>query len=248
MVEDSNVLIFGDMEILYSITRTKRKTVGIVVEPGGIVYVKAPLDLETEKIQEAVNKKKIWIVNKLKKDQEIVKPVPLKHELVSGEKIRLKNNLFRLKITPTPKKRTHTIFAFRTLTVYVDEKLEKEEKNEEIKRALMKWYKERALSIISERIEKYEKYLEIKPNGIKIRDQKVRWGTCTPERTLIFNWRIVMGPVSAIDYVVVHELCHIQDPTHSNKFWTLVGSLFPNYKKWKEWLRVNGPILDLRLD
>jgi len=247
MVEDTNILIFGDLEIPYSITRTKRKTVGIVVEPDGFVNVKAPLDLETQKIHDAVNKKKNWIVNNLKKVQEIVKPIPLKQELVSGEKILLKNNLYRLKITPTPKKKTNVIFAFRMLNVFVNEHLEKEEKQEEIKKAINKWYKERALSIISERIEKYEKYLEIKPKEIKIRDQKIRWGTCTPEGTLIFNWRIIMAPVSAIDYVVVHELCHIQDPTHSSKFWTLVESLLPNYKKWKEWLRINGPSLDLRV-
>ena len=247
MVEDSSVLTFGDMEIPYSITRTKRKTVGIIVEPDGIVNVRAPVDLETNKIQEAVIKKGNWIVNKLKQAQEIKKPVPIKQELVSGEKILLNNRLYRLKINLTPKKRTQILFAFRMLQIFICENLTLEERNEEIKKTLIKWYKDKAHSIISERIKKYEKYLEIKPTGIKIRDQKIRWGSCTPEGLLIFNWRIVMAPISAIDYVIVHELSHIQDPTHSNKFWSLVESLFPNYKKWKEWLRINGPSLDLRV-
>jgi len=56
-----------------------------------------------------------------------------------------------------------------------------------------------------------------------------------------------MAPVSAIDYIIVHELSHLQDPSQSAKFWSLIESLYPNYKKWKEWLRINGPNLYLRL-
>jgi len=56
-----------------------------------------------------------------------------------------------------------------------------------------------------------------------------------------------MAPISAIDYIIVHELCHMKEPTHSSKFWDLIESLFPNYKKWKEWLRINGRLLDLRI-
>lgn len=56
-----------------------------------------------------------------------------------------------------------------------------------------------------------------------------------------------MAPISAIDYIIVHELCHMKEPTHSAKFWNNLKSLFPKYKKWKEWLRINGRFLDLRI-
>ena len=89
--------------------------------------------------------------------------------------------------------------------------------------------------------------VDFQPQEIKVRDQKVRWGSCTTEGKLIFNWRIIMAPISAIDYVIVHELCHLKEASHSAKFWGMVESLQPTYKKWKEWLHINGRQLDLRL-
>ena len=198
-------------------------------------------------IQDTVYKKRKWIVEKLKLTEEIKKPIPIKHELVSGEKFLLKNRLIRLKIYNYPNKRPKITYAFKTLHIYVNENLSVIQKEDEIKRVLIEWYKEKALSIISNRIEKYLDLINYTPQEIKIRDQKVRWGSCTTDGKLIFNWRIIMAPISAIDYIIVHELCHMKDSTHSAKFWDLVESLFPNYKKWKEWLRINRRLLDLRI-
>ena len=159
----------------------------------------------------------------------------------------MKNRLIRLKIYNYPNKRSKITYAFKTLHFYVNENLSEVQREDEIKRVLIEWYKDKAFSIISKRIEKYLKVIDYEPQEIKIRDQKVRWGSCTKEGKLIFNWRIIMAPISAIDYIIVHELCHMKEPPHSSKFWDLVESLFPNYKKWKEWLRINGRLLDLRI-
>lgn len=247
MVSEIQSIKFGDMEISYSIDRTDRKTVGIVVEPNGKVQIKAPLNLEQDKILEAIHKKRKWISEKLKLTEEIKKPIPLKHELVSGEKILLKNRLIRLKIHPYPNKRSKLTYAFKTLHIYVNEKFSQKEREDEIKRVLINWYKQKALKIITNRIEKYLELIDFKPQEIKVRDQKIRWGSCTKDGKLIFNWRIIMAPISAIDYLIVHELCHMKEPTHSSKFWDIVESLIPKYKKWKDWLRIYGRSLDLRI-
>ncbi|KKN84236.1 hypothetical protein LCGC14_0290500 [marine sediment metagenome] len=247
MVSEIQSVKFGEKEIIYSIDRTERKTIGIVVEPDGKVIVKAPFNLERDMIQDTVYKKRKWIVEKLKLTEEIKKPIPVKHELVSGEKILLKNRLIRLKIYNSPTKRSKITYAFKTLHIYVNENLSVIQKEEEIKRVLIEWYKEKAFSIISKRIEKYLNVIDYRPQEIKVRDQKIRWGSCTKDGRLIFNWRIIMAPISAIDYIIVHELCHMKEPPHSSKFWDLIESLFPNYKKWKEWLRINGRLLDLRI-
>ncbi len=247
MVSEIQTIKFGDKEINYSIDRTSRKTVGIIVDPDGKVLVKAPLNFKENIIKDTVYNKRKWIVEKLKLTEEIKKPIPPKHELVSGEKILLKNRLIRLKIHPYLNKRSKISYAFRILHIYVNKNLPQKEREEEIKRVLIKWYKEKALNVISNRIEKYLKLIDYKPQEIKIRDQKIRWGSCTKDGKLLFNWRIVMAPLSAIDYVTVHEICHLKGSAHSAKFWKMVESLFPNYKKWKEWLRINGSYLDLRL-
>ncbi|MHA1285114.1 MAG: M48 family metallopeptidase, partial [Promethearchaeota archaeon] len=158
----------------------------LIIKPNGNVIVKAPLNLLVE----------------------IKRPIPLKQELVIGEKILLKNKLIRLKIILYPKKRSKISFAFNTLYIYTNENLPKLQSENEIKRLLIKWYRQKALSIIiSERIEKFLKIMDIKPKEIKIRDFKLRWGSCTKDGKLLFNWRIIMAPISAIDYVIVHELC-----------------------------------------
>ena len=85
------------------------------------------------------------------------------------------------------------------------------------------------------------------PISLHLRDTKLRWGSCTKDGKLIINWRIIMAPISAIDYVVIHELCHLKEPKHSPRFWQLVESIMPSYQKWKDWLFVNGRTLELRM-
>jgi len=246
MIENNETLSFGDIEFSYEIIRSNRKTISIIVEPDETIIVRAPKDLPDEKIREKIYKKRKWIAEKIQKSREIVKPVPKKRELVSGEKVKLKNKLIRLKIYPVQQKKTNLIFESNILHIFVNKDLSEDKRKEEIKKVLLKWYKEQALDIISKRVQKYAKYLDEKPKDIKVRDQQLRWGSCTKEGILLFNWRIVMAPVSAIDYIVIHELCHLKESSHTPKYWALVESLFPEYRKWKEWLRINGLTLDLQ--
>ncbi len=239
---------FGNISFTYSIIRTDRKTMAIIVEPDGTIIVRAPHDLFEETIKEKVKKKRKWVAEKLTKTDEIIKPVPKKRELVSGEKIKLKDKLIRLKIHKYDKKRTVVELEKNILHIYINKNLNELERKKGLKKAILKWYKEQAKDIISERVEKYSKSFDTKPNGIIIRSQQLRWGSCTKDNLLNFNWRIVMAPVSAIDYVVVHELCHLKELLHSIEFWNLIEGHFPEYKKWKEWLRINGLTLDLRIE
>jgi predicted metal-dependent hydrolase len=79
----------------------------------------------------------------------------------------------------------------------------------------------------------------------KAKEQKRRWGSCTSRGDLYFNWRLAMAPPGIIDYIVVHELCHLAHKDHSRKFWDLVGSILPDFKKRKKWLKENGLKLEI---
>lgn len=246
MSKTPSEISFGDINFTYSIIRTNRTTMAIIVEPEGTVIIRAPHDLAEEVIEEKVKEKRRWVAEKITKTDEIVKPVPKKRELVSGEKIKLKDKLIRLKIHQFDKKRTIVELENNTLHIYVSQYLNESERKEELKNAILKWYKEQAKDIISKRVKKYSESFDTKPSGIVIRSQQLRWGSCSKNNQLNFNWRIVMAPVSAIDYIVVHELCHLKEPLHSIEFWNLLEAHFPEYKKWKEWLRINGLTLDLQ--
>jgi hypothetical protein len=75
---------------------------------------------------------------------------------------------------------------------------------------------------------------------IQIRDQRTRWGSCSSRGTLSFNWRLVLAPFAVLDYVVVHELCHLREPNHSGAFWDLVVSRRPGWREQRAWLRDHG--------
>lgn len=246
MIKPTYTVTFGSKTYSYSIIRSDRTTVGISVESDGEIIVKAPQELEEIKIRETVDKKRKWIAHKVAATTKVEQPVPKVQEPISGEKIRYKNKLYRLKIHQYEKKRSRIILVCKLLHVYVNEDLIPDERAKEIKKTIVKWYRERAESVISQRVEKYLKYMEVYPKEIQVRETQKRWGSRTEQGRITFNWRIVMAPMSAIDYVVIHELCHLQEPNHSATFWSLVEALQPNYRRWKEWLHMNGLLLDLR--
>lgn len=105
---------------------------------------------------------------------------------------------------------------------------------------LEKWLKQVILDYFCERSEHYSAFLGIKPTKVSIRETKSRWGSCSAKGALSFNWRLIFAPKEVIDYVIVHEVAHLQEMNHSAKFWRLVTELYPEFNKSKEWLRKNG--------
>lgn len=102
--------------------------------------------------------------------------------------------------------------------------------------------------LLADRIRYYEPML---PEGhrpitkVSIRDQRTRWGSCSSKGSLSFNWKLYLAPPQCLDYVVVHELCHLVEMNHSPAFWSLVESIMPDYRTWKKWLKDNGHTLDV---
>src|SRR5438105_1697574 len=78
---------------------------------------------------------------------------------------------------------------------------------------------------------------------IRVAGQRTRWGSCSPSGTLSFNWRLALAPPEVLDYVVVHEVCHLPEPSHGPRFWALVERLRPGYREPKQWLADHGHAL-----
>jgi len=111
--------------------------------------------------------------------------------------------------------------------------------------AFIRWYFIKAEETIFERIAAWKKEVMVNPRTVRIRHQKCCWGSCTGKNALHFNWRLILSPLPVIDYVVVHELCHLRVKNHSPQFWSLVCSIIPDYRDRKAWLRQYGIHLDL---
>jgi predicted metal-dependent hydrolase len=96
-------------------------------------------------------------------------------------------------------------------------------------RADYKKYKDTALKIATEKVEKFNAHYKFKVNNITIKNQKTRWGSCSSKGNINLNYKIALIPEELVDYIVVHELCHLGQFNHSKKFWDLVGEMMPEY-------------------
>ncbi|MDD3284821.1 MAG: M48 family metallopeptidase [Patescibacteria group bacterium] len=105
--------------------------------------------------------------------------------------------------------------------------------------------KQKAENIINKRVKYYSKLENIKYNKIKITNAKNRWGSCSFKNNINLSMRLAMAPIEIIDYVVIHELCHIKEKNHSKKFWNEVEKIMPNYKQNEKWLKTKGHLLSI---
>ena len=107
------------------------------------------------------------------------------------------------------------------------------------------WLKEQAMQTISERVALYANVMGVTPGTVKLSEAKARWGSCSTKNNLNFAWRLVMCPLSVIDYVVVHELSHITYKNHSPAFWARVKTVLPTYEDDQDWLKLNKKLMEI---
>ncbi len=111
--------------------------------------------------------------------------------------------------------------------------------------ALERWYRRQAHAVIEERLAHWNSHYGYTWTRIAIKEQKTRWGSCSRQGALNFNWRLLLAPLPALDYVVIHELCHLKEPNHGPRFWALVAQACPDHRVWRGWLRQHGHELHL---
>lgn len=220
------------MEINYDLIHSNRKTIGITVERDKNIVIRAPKEASQEEIDDFIKRKKYWIYTKLKHPQKYKKNT--KKEFVSGASILYLGKHYKLDIVK------EDLEGIKFLNKFMISK-----NNQENARDLFKqWYISKAKEKIIPKVQEFAEKLGVNCNSINIKEFTYRWGSCTPNNNINFNWRLIKAPTSVIDYVVVHELAHLLEPNHSNKFWSIVKTQIPKYKDAKEWLKTNGQLLE----
>lgn len=121
----------------------------------------------------------------------------------------------------------------------------KGESKKQPKTILNEWLIERARDHIVDRVKYYSQNYDLKFRRVAIKDTVSRWGSCSSDKNLNFNWRLSFAPLKVLDYVIVHELCHTIQMNHSNSFWEEVEKVMPEYKIAEKWLKINGRELSL---
>lgn len=218
---------FGSKEIAFELEYQERKSLGITVYPDRKVTVKAPLDSAMEKIQEKVRKRAPWI---LKQQSYFLSFEPLTpaRKYISGESHLYLGRQYRLKIYDSSEETVKLKRGF--LEVYTEDK-------SKAKKLVRAWYKKRAeikfREIAEKWIVRFKKH-QVEPSDFVIKWMEKRWGSCTPKGKIILNVELMKAPKGCIEYVVVHELCHLIHHNHSNAFFELQTKEMGDWRRWKE--------------
>ena len=231
---------YGTATIEYTIIRSERKNISISIEPNKNIIVKAPLGIPDEEVMGVVKKKSKWITGKLFEMREMENRI-YQREYVNGEAFTYMGRSYSLQLVDDNTVKKPVVRLYRG-KLYVNTPTRNEEV---IHKAISKWYLDKAKEKIPERVAYYEKFFVEKRGRIEIKDQKKRWASCTKEGNLTFNWKGIIAPANILDYIIVHEMCHLRYMNHSKEFWEMLGRVLPDYESRKEWLMNNGIKLDM---
>lgn len=221
-----------DYDVVYS---SRRKTLSITVERDRSVVVKAPTGTPPEKIHKIIESRKQWLYEKIHHEQKYHTPLhPPGKELVNGESLLYLGQSYQIAIVDSVKDITLIDNRFLVPTHQAQKRGE----------VFRKWYTRQAKEIILPRVRHFAERLGVCFNTVKITDSKYRWGSCTTNDNVTFNWRLIKAPMFVIDYVVVHELVHFLEPNHTPRFWGIIRSQITQMDKAKHWLKVHGSLLD----
>ncbi|MBN1880791.1 MAG: M48 family metallopeptidase [Deltaproteobacteria bacterium] len=216
------------------IVRSRRKTLGLVVESDGTLTIRAPRWADDDIIARVITEKRAWIEKKQDEVRAIQRLNPPK-TYQSGELFPYLGEECELQIVPGNKRLILNDGVF----------LLGRGRQDGAKSTFEAWYRKQAKSYIPSRVSRFADALGLSYRSVKINGAKKRWGSCSSTGNLNFTWRLMMAPVEMIDYVIVHELCHLTHPNHSRAFWELVGSVVPDYRRKRRWLREHTHRLNL---
>ena len=230
-------LKYDEQVFEYDLIRKKKKNLSITVTSNGKIVVSAPEKSKFEDIEKKIYGKISWIYKKLQLVNS-VSDISKEKEYVSGESFMYLGKNYRLKIEKNDNAENELKLYKGLFKLKIDLSLKNTENK--IKMIISDWYIEKAKEKINERVEIYSKKIRLSPNKISVKNLTKSWGICSSNGNISFNWKIIMTPLSVLDYVIVHELCHLKHHNHSKEFWNLVSLYVPDYKNKKEWLKQNG--------
>ncbi len=223
------------MELAYKIQRSaKRRKLTITVERDCKVVVHAPEGISDEKIRHVVEAKRQWIYEKIGHPQKYHDPHPPGKELVSGESALYLGRQYRIEMVKTGLSEIQFSQRFFIPATQRNKRGE----------ALREWYISKAKEKIIPRVKHHAGELGVNFTKVKIVDNRYRWGSCTVNNNVNFNWRLIKAPMFVIDYIIVHELAHLIENNHTPKFRNIVRAQSPTMEKAKAWLKENGQLLE----
>lgn len=228
-------------DIEYQLLRSgERKTADIVIERDGLISVRVPAHLSVEEADAVVESRRLWIYRNLAEWRDL-NATRVVREWVNGEGFLYLGSSYRLLLVQEqdePVMLKEGRFCMQRNIVEAGGEMA-------AKQAFEKYYTEKGQDRIKKRVAYFAPKVGVSPLSIEIRETGYRWGSCTSDGRLSFHWKCMMAPPKVIDYIVVHELCHLHHHDHTDAFWNEVDKVLPDYYERKVWLRANGAAFNL---
>jgi predicted metal-dependent hydrolase len=221
---------FGSRRFQVEIVWNDRKRLAITVHPDLRITAKAPAGYEVEVVRRRLEKRALWIVRQLDFFKQF-QPLPTERRFVSGETHYYLGRQYRLRIRPGE------IARVRLLGRFFEMELPDTDNREKVRVLIHNWYSLHAGNLLARRFAQYlPAFMSMgaaEPE-VRYRRMKKRWGSCSGNGVIMLNTELVKAPIPCVDYVIIHELCHLLYPHHDRKFYHLLGRILPDWEKHKE--------------
>jgi predicted metal-dependent hydrolase len=226
-------------DLPFEVIRSRRKTADIIIERDGRLTVRAPETATDEDIDAIVHAKRRWIYTNLAEWRHLNATRVLR-EYKPGEGFLYLGRSYRLSLVGDQEQP----LLLKNGRFHLRRDLVDQGDIEAARAAFRTYYTQRGQTKIPPRVAYWAPKVGVEPSAIEVRELGNHWASCSPKAQLNFHWKTMMTPISIIDYIIVHELCHLHHPNHTTNFWTEVDKTMPNYQRRKEWLREHGAGMD----
>ncbi len=234
-----HVVRLGEQLVGYSVRRTRRRTIGFVIDDRGL-SITSPHWVPLHEIERALHDKSAWVLRKLVEWREYAeRRERLRVRWEDGAALPFLGETLLIRVDAVhapPARRTRTVPVTRdgdalrvALPVLAGV--------EELRRSVQHWLQGRAVELFAERIDTYAERLGERPSRWSLSSARTRWGSCGPDGAIRLNWRLVHFPRDIVDYVIAHELAHLRELNHGARFWATVEQLYPEFRAARAWLR-----------
>lgn len=221
--------------IFFEISYKNRASIGISIDGYGNIEVLAPRNTPDEKVYHALEAKWDLIQEKVQEMNDRLKG-PQNKVYENGESFLYLGETYPIEIVQDKNlAQDSVVFDNEKLRIYV-----RQHDAEKNKQVLKRFYYQQCKQLVEQSVSFNQSYFKTKPRSIRITDSKTTWGTCDSKHQLTFNWRLAMAPSDVINYVVVHEMCHMVHLNHDRSFWRLVGKIVPDFKEKEHWLALSN--------